>query len=86
MIGIITRVDYEMDMVGHQTIRVNLTTKLSFPFLERIEIKMVILITGENDLSVMAALDYMMWTIREDETGLSRHEKWLTTKGKTCQK
>lgn len=73
MLRMIARVDYQMNMVGHETIGVHLAIKLSFPFLERIEVIEVIIIPGKDDLTVMPPLDDMVRAIWENETGLSRH-------------
>lgn len=73
MLRMLTGVDHQMNMIGHQTIGVHLATKLGFPFLERVEIIEVIVIPGKDDLTVMPPLDDMVRAIWENETGLSRH-------------
>jgi hypothetical protein len=74
VLGVVTRVDYQMNMVGHQTIGVHLAPKLSFPLLECIEIIEVIVIPSKNGLAIMTSLDDMVRVIWENETGLSRHD------------
>ena len=55
-----------MDMVGHQAIRINSAAKPGFPFLECIEIKEVIVVTGKNDLTIMPPLNDMVGEVRDD--------------------
>jgi hypothetical protein len=53
-------------MVGHQAIGVNLALKPSFPFLQRLEIKEIIVVPGENNLSVVTALNDVVRGVGED--------------------
>ena len=48
IVGVFAGVDDQMDMIGHQAIRINPAAKPGFPFLECVEIKEVIVVTGKT--------------------------------------
>ena len=59
-------VDDQMDMVGHEAIRINLAAKPGFPFLKCVEIKEVVVVTGKNDLTIMPPLNDMVGEVGDD--------------------
>ncbi len=52
-----------MDMIGHQTIRINLDVVRGFPLAKRIEIVLEITGFGEHHLPIVSSLNDMMSTV-----------------------
>jgi hypothetical protein len=54
-----------MDMIRHQAVSINFATQFGFPFTEITSVMEIVFITCKYYLSIVAALDDMMRTIRE---------------------
>jgi hypothetical protein len=66
-----------MDMVGHQTPGINLNLQLPGPVSQRIEVVTIIAVTDENGISIMTALNHVMWHIRDHHPANPWHCKLL---------
>jgi hypothetical protein len=73
--SLISWIDNEMDMVGHQTVSVNFTSQLDFPFPEIIKVIQVITISSKHHLSVVTALNDVVRTVWQNYSGSTWHKK-----------
>lgn len=62
-------------MVGHQTVSVNFTSQLDFPFPEIIKVIQVITISSKHHLSVVTALNDVVRTVWQNYSGSTWHKK-----------
>ncbi len=60
-------------MVGHQTVGVDTTAQLFFPFPQSIEGVLIIVIICKHHLAIMPPVNHMMREVRENDSGGTGH-------------
>lgn len=68
---VISRINQQMHMVGHQAVCVYLATQFQFPVPQVVQVIPVIFIRRKYRLPVVAALDNVVRTVWDDYSGMS---------------
>jgi len=63
------RIHDEVHVVGHQTVGVDTTAQLLFPFPQIIEGVLIIVVIRKHHLRIMPPVNHMMREVRENDSG-----------------